>query len=327
MKGRTRSFKAIGMLVAATALFLAHPAAADYPERPIRMVVAFPPGGSTDLTARSLASFLQKELGDGANVVVENRPGASGEIGFTALAEAKPDGYTIGFINSPNVLTIPIERKPHFNWRAYDLLGNVIDDPGNFSVHKDSEIQTLADLVAFAKANPFKVTIGTSGVGSDDHLAVLAFQRVAGVKLTHIPFKGSADVQNAVAGRHIMVGAINIGEAMAAQAGGAPVRNLGQMSVQRSDVAPDVPTFKEQGFDIVFNSLRGAAAPKGLPEPIRERLAAAVAKVAANPEFRAKMKASYAPMSFLPPDAFAAVLSSGEEGIRTLWKETPWVEK
>ena len=141
------------------------------------MIVAYPPGGSTDQTARLLATFLQPELGGNANIVVENRPGAGGDTGFRALATAEPDGYTIGFINTPNVLTIPIERKTRFDWHSYDLLGNVIDDPGNFSVLSDSEIKSLADLAAYAKAHPGEVTVGTSGIGSDDHLAMLAFQR------------------------------------------------------------------------------------------------------------------------------------------------------
>jgi tripartite-type tricarboxylate transporter receptor subunit TctC len=327
MKVSSHRLKTISMLAVATALIFAHPAAAEYPDRPITMVVGFSPGGSTDQTARLLATFLQKELGGNTSVLVENRPGAGGENGFRALAEAKPDGYTIGFVNTPHVLTLPIERKTRFNWQSYDLLGNVVDDPANFSVPDDSDIKSLADLVAYAKAHPGEVTVGTTGIGSDDHLAMLAFQRIAGVEMTHIPYKGAADVRTALAGRHIMMGAMNIGEAMAAQAGGTPIRNLGQMSLQRSEIAPDVPTFKEQGFDMVFNSLRGTAAPKGLPSPIRERLVTAVAKVAADPEFQAKMKESYTPMWFLTPDEFAATLQKSDNDFRALWKENPWVEK
>ena len=327
MTANRRNFTGMSLLAAASVLLLAGPAVADYPEQPITMIVAYPPGGSTDQTARLLATFLRDELGGDANIVVDNRAGAGGETGFRALAAADPDGYTIGFINTPNVLTIPIERKTRFDWHSYDLLGNVIDDPGNFSVLADSEIKSLADLAAYAKAHPGDVTYGTTGIGSDDHLAMLAFERLAGVEMTHVPFKGASDVRTALTGGHIMVGAMNIGEAMAAQASGAPIRNLGQMSSQRSDIAPDVPTFKEQGFDIEVNSLRGTAAPKGLPAPIREKLVTAIAKVAANPEFQAKMKSSHTPMRFLAPDDFAAVLKQSEDQFRTLWQEQPWVKK
>ena len=319
--------RVFSLLTGAAMLALAGPAAAQYPERPITMIVAFPPGGSTDQTARLLATFLQPELGENASIVVENRPGAGGDTGFRALAAADPDGYTIGFINTQPVVTIPIESKTRYDWKSYDLLGNVIDDPGNFSVLSESEIKSLADLAAYAKEHPGEVTVGTSGIGSDDHLALLAFQRAAGVEMKHVPFKGSADARTALVGGHIMVAAINIGEAMAGQASGAPIRNLGQMSQERSEVAPDVRTFKEQGYDIEMNSLRGTAAPKGLPDDARERLVTAIAKVAANPEFQAKMKASYTPMRFLPPDEFAAVLQQTEGQFRALWQEQPWVEK
>ena len=299
-------------------------AAQAYPDKPISMIVAYGPGGGTDLTARVIGPFIEKHLGGGAKIVVVNRPGAGGEIGFTALADAAPDGYTIGFINTPNVLSIPIERKTGYSWERFELLGNIVDDPGGFSVHNAGEIKTLADLVTYAKANPNTVTVGTTGVGSDDHLAMLAFQKITGVKMTHVPFPGSSAVRTALVGRHITVGSTNIGEATQFVQGGSPFRNLGQMSVKRSDIAPDVPTFKEQGFDMEFASLRGIAAPNGLPAEIRDRLVAAVAKAAADPEFQAKAKEIYAPIRFLAPSEYAATMKRTEEELRVMWKETPW---
>lgn len=106
---------------------------AAYPEKPINLLIAFSPGGGTDIIARVIAPYIEKYLGDGAKIVVMNRPGAGGAIGFTALANAAPDGYTIGFINTPNLLTIPIERQASFSWHSFDLLGNIVDDPGNFA--------------------------------------------------------------------------------------------------------------------------------------------------------------------------------------------------
>lgn len=185
-------------------------AEAKHSEKPIKMIVAYSPGGSTDLKARLLAAYMEKYL-DGATIIVENRPGAGGEIGVTALAQATPDGYTIGFVNTPNVLSIPIERKVKYHWTQFDLLGNVLDDPGGFSVNKDGPIKTLRDLVDFAKANPFKVTVGASGVGYDDQLAMIAFEKIAGLKMTHVPFPGVSAVKTAVSGGHIVVGGMNIG--------------------------------------------------------------------------------------------------------------------
>src|SRR5690349_10271663 len=193
------------LTVTAALLCVASIAMAAYPERPITLIVAYPPGGGTDLVARALAPFVEKYLGGSAKIVVVNRAGAGGEVGFAALANALPDGYTIGFVNTPPLLTIPIERTAQFHWQRYEYIGNIIDDPCNFSVHAETPIDNLSELAAYAKSHPGEVTVGTTGVGSDDHLALLKFERAAGVKLRHIPFKGSADVRAAIAGKQITV--------------------------------------------------------------------------------------------------------------------------
>lgn len=319
-----RLLPAITLCAAAVIPAISH---AAYPEQPIKMVVAYAAGGGTDIIARLVAQYMQKHLGGNASVVVINRPGAGGGIGFTEVSNAQPDGYTIGFLNTPNVLTIPIERKSNFHWQNFDLLGNVVDDPGNFSVHTDTPIKNLAELVSYAKANPGKVTYGTTGVGSDDHLAALMLERAAGVQLTHIPFKGASEVRIAVASKQITVAAMNIGEALQYQKAGTPLRHLGQMSQKRSTLAPEVPTFKEQGFDVIMASLRGVGAPKNLPPAIREQLVTALQKVAMDPEFQAKATGYFAPLRYLPPTAYAAELRDSEASFKQLWQVMPWTEK
>jgi tripartite-type tricarboxylate transporter receptor subunit TctC len=304
---------------------------ASYPEQPIKMIVAYGAGGGTDMVARLLARHMEKHLSSDlktdAKIVVVNRPGAGGGIGFAELAAAPADGYTIGFINTPNVLTIPIERKSNFHWTKYDLIGNVVDDPGNFSVHNDSPIKNLADLVAYARANPEKVTVGTTGVGSDDHLAMLMFERIAKVKMTHVPFKGAVEVHQAVVGKQIMVAAINIGEALQYAKGGSPLRQLGQMSKAKTTLAPTLATFKEQGFDIVLASLRGLAAPQNLPTPVREALVRAVDRTLKDPQFQSQAAAMFAPLRHLAPAAYTTELREAEAGFAQLWKELPWSDK
>jgi tripartite-type tricarboxylate transporter receptor subunit TctC len=301
---------------------------AAYPDKPITMIVAYSPGGGTDLIARAIAPYLEKYLGAGARIVIVHRPGAGGEIGFAAIANSAPDGYTIGFVNTPPLMTIPIERTAQFGGpQRFDLLGNVIDDPCNFAVHADSEFRNLKDLAAYAKANPGKVTVGSSGIGSDDHLVMLMFERAAGVKMTHVPFKGSADVRAALLARQITVGAINIGESLQAVKGGAAMRNIGQFSPARTNLAPDLPTAKEQGYNIELSSLRGMAAPKGLPPEIRERLVKAVAQAAADPEFQAQAVKFFAPLRFLSPAEFDRVIKEAEVDFKQLWKEIPWGDK
>jgi len=317
----------LALLLCGVASMLPMSGTAAYPEQPISMIIAYAPGGGTDLVARAIAPYIEKYLGDGARILVVNRPGASGEIGFSALANAAPDGYTIGFVNTPSLLTVPIERKTAFTWQSFDLLGNLVDDPDNFSVHTDSPIKNLADLAAYAKANPGAVSVGTTGAGSDDHLAMLLFEKMAGVKMNHIPFKGAADVRTALAGKQIAVAAINVGEALQYAKGGSPMRHLGQMSQTRTTLAPDLPTFKEQGYDIELASLRGMAAPKGLPPAIRERLVKAVERAATDPAFQAQAAKFFAPLRYLPPPKYEIELRAADAQFRKLWNEIPWLDK
>ena len=315
-------------LLFAVLVFLSGAAFAAYPEKPINLIVAYSPGGGTDLIARAIAPFLEKYLGGGARMVIVHRPGAGGEIGFAAIANAAPDGYTIGFVNTPPLLTVPIERSAQFgSAQRFELLGNVIDDPCNFAVHADSPIRNLKELADFARANPGKVTVGSTGIGSDDHLLMLMFERAAGVKMTHVPFKGASDVRTALLSKTISVAAINIGEAVQSIKGGAPMRNIGQFSPARTTVAPELPTAREQGYNIELSSLRGLAAPRGLPPEIRDRLVKAVADAAADPEFLKTATSVFAPLRYLSPAEFERVNKEAEAGFRQLWKELPWGEK
>ena len=171
------------------------------------------------------------------------------------------------------------------------------------------------------------MSFASTGQGSPGHLGGELFQALAQVKLTHVPFKGAAEVHNAIAGKQIMLAAMNIGEALQYQKGGTPLRHLGQMSEKRSSLAPNVPTFKEQGFNVIMASLRGLAAPKNLPPTIREQLVNAAQKAAADPEFQAKAAGYFAPLRYLPPAAYAAELKEDEAGLKRLWQDMPWTDK
>jgi len=318
----------LAWLILAVLALLPGACLAAYPEKPITLIVAYSPGGGTDLVARAIAPFLEKYIGGGARIVIVNRAGAGGEIGFAAIANAAPDGYTIGFVNTPPLMTIPIERNAQFGGpQRFELLGNIIDDPCNFAVHADLPIRDLKELAAYARANPGKVTVGSTGIGSDDHLVMLMFERAAGVKMTHIPYKGSADVRAAILSGQLTVAAMNVGEALQSIRGGAPMRNIGQFAPARSNLAPELPTAREQGFDIVLSSLRGMAAPKGMPADIRDRLVKAVASAAADPEFQAQATKFFAPLRFLTPAQFEAENREADAAFRQLWKELPWAER
>ena len=322
------NMRSLALAAGLAAAALPGAASAAWPmDQPINMIIAYAPGGGTDIIARNIIPFLEKHLGDGAKINVVNRPGAGGGIGFAAIAAAPNDGYTIGFINTPPIVTIPIERSAGWTLQSFDLLGNVVDDPGTFCVHVDSPYKTLADVAAAAKANPGKITVGSTGVGSDDHLAMMFFEKSAGVKMSHIPFKGSADTRTAVIGRHIEVAAINVGEALQYLKGGSPLRCLGQMTAKRLPAAADWPTFREQGFAFDMASLRGIVGPKGMPAAIRDRFVAAIEKSQADPAFKLAAERAFAPIRYLGPAAYEAELKSDDVRFRALWKELPWTDK
>lgn len=299
-------------------------AQATFPDRPITMIVAFPPGGGTDVAARTLARFMSATLGQ--PIVVNNRAGAGGEIGFGELARTRPDGYTIGFINTPNIVTIPIERRARYRLEDFAPIANIVDDPGSFFVLADSPFRTLTDLVAHARAKPDDVSYGTSGVGSDDHLAALAFERAAGIKLTHVPFAGAAAVRNALLGRQLTIASLNMGEGIADMRNGI-ARSLGQMAERRWDETPDTPTFRDQGFDIIEGSMRGVAAPAGVPRDVLDRLVMAAKAAVENAEFRQLAMQQALPLRFLDPDAYRTELIALRSKYQQLWTAHPWRDR
>ncbi|WP_431285195.1 tripartite tricarboxylate transporter substrate binding protein [Humitalea sp. 24SJ18S-53] len=312
-------------------LFVALPLAtanAAWPERPVQIIVPFAAGGGTDVTARLLARFLDKHTG-GRGVVVVNRPGAGGEIGMAAGADAAPDGTVLTILNTPNVLTIPIERAARFRLDRFVPLANLVDDPGTLSVRSDSPIGSVQALVEAMRARPGMVTYGTAGVGSAGHIAMLLLGSVAGVTAEHIPYNGSSAVATALLGGHITVATANFGEAIGfAQGGtdasGARWRILGVMAPERMASHPDIPTFAEAGFPVQTGSLRGLGAPRATPPEIVAEIMHALDAVMADPEYRAAMEAATQAIRYVKGDEYAQLLGGMDAQLRALWATTPW---
>lgn len=309
-------------IAAGTMALAAVPAAAQWPERPVELIVGFAAGGGTDITARTLAVFLEKELG--VSVVVVNKPGASGALGLSLVARAKPDGYTLGMTNMPGLLTLPIERNAGFTGADFTYLATLVRDPSAFSVKSDSPYQSLKQLIDAARAKPGLVSYGSTGVGTDDHLALVMFEAATGTDLNHVPFNGAGPLRNSVLGGHTDVGGMNLGEAMPYS--GSKLRILAQASEKRSPLAPDVPTFKEQGVDLVFASERGVIAPKGLPPEVEQKLAKALERIANNPEFQKTMLQQFTEMDYLPGDKWQARLQAADTQFRAMWARQKWVD-
>ncbi|TPG45768.1 tripartite tricarboxylate transporter substrate binding protein [Roseomonas nepalensis] len=321
--GRRRILAAGAGLMAAP---LARPALAQaaWPVgRPIEIVVGFAPGGGTDVMLRALALFLAAEL-PGANFVISNRPGAGGETAYAALQAARPDGFTIGGINTPGYLSVPIERRVRYDRAKLRAIARLVDDPTAFVVHQDSHYRTLADLVADAKRRPGEISVGSSGVGTDDHLGLTLFQAATGTEFIHAPYAGAGLVKNAALARHIDVAGLNLGEIGMLGQDKPALRPLAGMGEHRWDLMPEVPTFREAGYDVVMTSERGIAAPRGVPDEIALRLQEAIARVVAKPEWTEKARQLELPMAYLPGAEWEAQMPAQEARYRRIWEKTPW---
>jgi tripartite-type tricarboxylate transporter receptor subunit TctC len=313
-------------LLAAGAACLAAPALAQpaWPAgRPIEVIVGFAPGGGTDVMVRALAQFLPAEL-PGANFVVSNRPGAGGETAYVALQGARPDGFTLGTINTPGYLSLGVQRRVRFDRAQIRLIARLVDDPSAFVVHRDSPYRSLKDLVEAAKRRPGTISVGSSGIGTDDHLGLTLFEAASGTEFIHAPFAGAGPVRNAVLGRQIDVAGINLGEIGMLGQENPMLRALAGMGEQRWELMPDVPTFREEGYDVLMSSERGLGAPRGVPEEIARRLEDAIAKVIASPEWAEKVRQLELAMAFLRGAEWEAQMPAQLARYQRIWERTPW---
>jgi tripartite-type tricarboxylate transporter receptor subunit TctC len=296
-------------------------ALAEYPEKPIEVIVGFDAGGGTDVMARTAAPFIEKYLGEGASLVVKNVPGASGQIGITETAAADPDGYTLGTFNLPGMMARTIDRESAYDVDSFTYLANVVNDPNVIVTSKRGDLDTLDKLIEEAKANPGAVTVGMSSLGGDDHFMLIKLQELTGAEFTIVPFSGSAPARTALMGGHVAMGILNISEVAEFQ---EELNVLGVAQAERSRFAPDLPTFQEQGLDLVNGSLRGFVAPAGLPDDVEAKLLEAFGQLASDEEFIAAMDATANPVEVVTGDDFKALTEDIHDLAQGVWEETPW---
>lgn len=295
---------------------------ADYPEKEITVIVPYGAGGGSDIMVRTIAPYIEKYLGNDARLIVENRTGASGVVGWQALHNAKPDGYTIGIITTPSIVTKNIEGNANFSWDDFTIIANMVTDPNALNVRNDSQFESLNELVEYAIENPGIITMGTGNFGGDDHLAGLQLEELTGAEFTFVPFQGAA-ARNATMGGHVAVGNFNLGEAVNYQ---DSINILGIMAEQRSDLAPDVPTFKEQGFDIVASSQRGFAGPQGMPDDIVNTLSEALVQALEDPAFQTAAEQQGLVLDFANQKDFSEGLTMFEKQMMEIWDNNPWLQ-
>ena len=277
----------------------------SYPSKPITMIVPFPPGGVADIVGRPLAAQMEKTLKQ--PVVVVNRTGAGGAVGMAAVAKAAPDGYTI-LMGLSSISIFPVSdringKTPSYEMKDFAPIALITADPTVLVVSADSPWKTLKEFVASAKAYPGKINYSSSGVYGTLHVSMEIFANAAGIKLFHVPYGGGGPALTALLGGQVH--ALASGPAPAVgQIKAGKMRALASWSTERLPLMPDVPTFKELGYDAEFYIWSGVFAPGSTPTPVVDRLRNAVREAATSAEFKGAMEKVQTPVNYLDAPAF-----------------------
>lgn len=303
LKGR---IVAVAIAVMAVAC-MAAPASAQYPNRPIRLVVSFPPGGSADAAARAVQAAAEKHLGQ--PLVIENRGGAGGNIGIDAVAKAEPDGYTIG-LGAAGALAINVsinDKMPYDPIKDLAPITLVGTSPFILAAANSAPIKTLREALEAAKAKPGELSIGHGGNGTAMHLTAALLNQLGNVKMTFVPYRGTGPVVADLVAGHVPLGIVDAPSAIG-QIKGGQIKALGVTSLKRDSSLPDVPTFDEQGLK-GYESVGwyGIVAPAKTPAAVIEKLNAAFVAALKDPEVQARIRAvgaEPAPMSAAQFGAF-----------------------
>jgi tripartite-type tricarboxylate transporter receptor subunit TctC len=313
------TFVLVGFMIAALlsgADRAANAASTTYPDksRSVNYICPYPPGGSADVSARIISALLEKEMG--IPVIVVNKSGAGGQVGVTELARSRPDGYAIGTIVFPTVITTynDPDRKAIYSRKSFELLASYMKDPGIIAVKEDSPYKTMKDLMDAAKANPESIRTTTAGILSDDHIAAMMAQEVGGVKFSIVHFDGATPGRVAVLGGHVEAYFGNASE-IVSQVRGGQMRILAVMDHNRSPFYPDVKTAEEQGYPIFSGVQHGLAMPAGAPKQARDFLVEALKRVIPSDEFTKQMtKVALQPL-YRDPQEYSAFWSEYESEI------------
>jgi tripartite-type tricarboxylate transporter receptor subunit TctC len=296
-------------------------AQAEYPSQQIRIICPFPAGGGTDITSRMLGEQLQKMMGQA--VVVDNRTGASGMIGTGAAAKAAPDGYTLLVASGEIALNPHLYPKIAYDWdKDLQPITVLVKVPNVLAVNTDVPAKTVAELISYAKQNPGKLTFSSSGVGNPQQLTGELFNKLTGVRIRHVPYKGAAPQIAAVAGKEVTMTYVSIGAAKPFIDSGR-IRAIAVTSTARVSALPDVPAIAEYpplaGFELV--NFFGFFGPAGMPDPVLRRLNTAAVQTMKIPEVVAKFRG----MGFEPapntPEQFRAFIRGESAKFAQIIKE------
>jgi tripartite-type tricarboxylate transporter receptor subunit TctC len=282
-----------------------------YPARPLRWVVGFPPGGGADIVSRIMSPWLAERLGQ--PVVIENKPGASSNISIQAVVNSPPDGYTLLFIPASAAVNVSLFDNLQFNLlRDIAPVSGLIDFPLVMVVNPSLPAKTVPDFIAYAKANPGKISVGSFGTGSTSHVAGELFKMMTGINMIHVPYRGGAAMLADLVGGQVQV-AFDVLTGTLAHIRSGSVRALGVAGKTRSEALPDVPTIGETVAGYEANSWCGVGVPRGTPAEIVERLNREINAGLANPTIKARLAdVATTPIVFTPAE-FGAYMAAEVE--------------
>lgn len=289
-----------------------------YPTKGIEVNVGYSAGGATDIAARLVAPFLEKELGQPVTVI--NKPGAGGEIAHSALAKATPDGYYLGFIHAPATISITLNRNASYKLSDFVIIGNVIYHENLIVATPNSRFKTIQDVIAEAKKSPKSITMGNSGAYADDHLASLALQNKVGIQFEDTMFSGTAPSLVALLGGHIDLVMCNVAD-IVDKVRQNQVVVLATLGAERNPLFPNTPTMKELGYDVQMGNYTTLAAPTGTPQYIIDKLRESLKKVCTSSEYIAKAKDMGLPIKYFSAEETEKIYADQTERLKKLWTD------
>jgi tripartite-type tricarboxylate transporter receptor subunit TctC len=289
------------------------PNPSSYPDRPIRLVVAFPPGGATDTLARQITQELGEALGQ--SVVIENKPGAGGYVAWNYVATSDPDGYTLLMAENAVGISQALYKKTSSSFdpvKQYDAIAVVATSPLVLAVANNVKANSVAELIAYSRTVPQKINYASAGIGSVSHLTFEVIKSAAGMEAVHVPYKGGGPAMNDVIAGHVALNMASIQVAKGLVESGK-IKGLAVTSAERSPVLPNVPTLKEAGVKTADVDLRfwfGIFAPKGIPDTVKATLDKAVASTLADPRVRERLAKLDIEPAYAPGDALKTKLEN-----------------
>jgi len=308
-------------LVALIALGTFIPAHAEWPTSPVSLIVAYPPGGATDFQARIVTMLAGDEKYLGQPIVIINKPGAGGQVGWNWCVEkGTKDGNTMLSYNVPHFIAQSIVYDTKYDVGKFEAIANWGADPAVLIVPKDSPFKTVKDMVDYGKQNPGKITVNGAGLFVGHHIAYLQLSKAAGIKMTYIPEPGGVPAMQAVVGAKVKAGFNNLSDAFRNQ---ERVRILAVADVQRHEFLPNVPTFKEAGLDIDDASVnfRGVAFVKGVPQGVIQKSTEVFPKMFNDKRVLGKMKDSGSPVRVMNREQVAKMFTDTEKSLKPLLAE------